>query len=369
MNIKKLVVGIVVLVVLVAVVVFGGKSASPDYLTIGVISVLSGDRAVYGENFKKGIELAKDEYLTAHPDSTIDLVFADDAYDGQKGLEAFKKMRAEGKVDALIVATTPTINALYAEVKKAGLPVLSYGAQTAPEEVDNVFHLFPDPIFSDIALGTVMKNLNASTTESVVAVYTNNDAFVNFYGAFQQAIGADINEFNLNSSMTSETAELRAVASQVAAKNPKYIFMTNYPELGAKFIKEYKTLTKGKLQPTFVFDMTFNPALSDYATVLGDLKVLDGSLVVVPEKVDQNDFVSRFEKKYGEKPGELADYGYDAFGVVVNSAASSAADWVKNMGTLKLKGATGSIQFDEGGRRIPAFSVGEFKGGVIPSGN
>jgi ABC-type branched-subunit amino acid transport system substrate-binding protein len=361
---KKIFAALVVLIIIL-VAVFSLKNSSPKEIKIGVIDVLSGDKASYGQNFKKGMEMAKGEYAAINPSTKITLIYEDDAYDGEKGLAAFKKLRDTDHVDAVVIATTPSANSIYPEAQKSSIPVLSYGSQKQEEKDDALFHLYPDPIFSDVALGTALKALSASTTEDVVGVYTNEETFINFYSAFQGAVGADIEEHGLDGGMTNGS-EIQTIAKQVAQKNPKYIFMSNDPALGAHFIKEYRAALKGKTGATFAFDLTFNHVTADYAALLGDLKVLDGSFVVVPQKIDSTDFTNRFQKTYNEAPGELADYGYDALNILLTSFASKPKEWVGNIKKLQVKGVTGDIRFDPVGRRIPAFNIGQIKNGMIP---
>ncbi len=141
---------------------------------------------------------------------------------------------------------------------------------------------------------------------------------------------------------------MKAMALKVAAQNPKYIFMTNYASLGSQFIKQYLSL--GKPKPIFVFDLTLNHVIGDYEKMLGNLKVLDGSVVVstLPE-------------------GGLADYGYDALAILV-ATEKGQGSWLDRIQGLKLKGVTGDISFDPAGRRIPTISITSITNGKIPSG-
>jgi hypothetical protein len=67
--------------------VFGGvSSGNSANIKIGLMSPLSGEYAVAGENYQKGIELALDEYRVKNPDAHIELVVEDDGFDVKKGI-------------------------------------------------------------------------------------------------------------------------------------------------------------------------------------------------------------------------------------------------------------------------------------------
>jgi ABC-type branched-subunit amino acid transport system substrate-binding protein len=356
MNTKKIaILAIGILIIAGAAAFFSKKSASPSKIKVGVIDVLSGDKTELGINFKKGIEMARDEYVAGHPGSSVELVFEDDAYDAAKGMAAYKKLTATDHVDALIVATSPTINAIYPSAVAGHIPVVTYGTQDVGELKDNVFHIYADPVFADIALGYTLRMQSASSTQDIVGVYTDDQTLVKFYNAFKETLGANINEYPLNLSMKDNPTAIKGIAQKVMAQKPKYVFMTNYANLGSQFIKELRALPGTK--PMLVFDLTLNQSLSEYEKTLGDLKILDGSTVVVPEKVDTKGFESK---------GELADYGYDSLNLLLETKAANAAEWVQNIEKVKTKGVTGSISFDELGRRIPALSIGTFGNGKLP---
>ncbi len=365
MNLKKIL-GIIILAALIIVaVVVSTRNGTPTNIKIGVIDVLSGDKAPMGEDFKRGVELAQEEYAATHSGQKVEVVFADDGYDEGKASVAFKKLVNEDKVDGLIVATSPGINGIYAEATTTDLPIITYGTQTQMPANDNIFQIFPDFSFADQALAVAMKALNASTTQGVVAVYTNDTAIIRLYNAFQDSLDANIDEYALDLSMNQNPDALSVIAEKVLAKKPKYIFITGYANLNGQFVKILQSLPGGKT-PTLVFDYTLNQSLDVFKKELTDLNKLNGSIVISPEKTDVDGFVESFTKKYGAAPGELAAYGYDSFMSLVNTAAANKSGWIKNIQSLKNKGVTGSIVFDDTGRRAPQFSVTNFADGKIP---
>ena len=356
---KKTILVIIGVIIILALIVAISDSSKRNngVIKIGVIDVLSGPYASMGENFQKGIELAQAEY----PDKKIQLVFEDDSFESQKGLSAYKKLMDIDHVDALIVATSPTINVIYPEVSKQNIPVLTYGSQSIDETNDNVFHIYPSSVPVVEALGAYLK----AKDSKVVSVYTNDSTILKFYSGFKQGFGSDIPEFAIDPN----TKDVRTVAAKVLAEKPSYIFMSNFAGIGAQFIKELIDLSGGSLSKkgiTLVFDLTFSEATSEYEKVLGDLKVLDGSIVVSLKAVNADDFTAKYIQKYNDKPGQLADYGFDSLHILMASYDADVSKWITNVGATNITGATGAISFDNVGRRVPIFQITTLKDGKVP---
>lgn len=364
---KKSIWIVIVLVVIIIIASFAGsEKREPQSIKIGVIDVLSGQYSSLGENYQKGIELAKDEYLKAHPDAKIELVYEDDAFEAQKGLSAYNKLMSVDKVDALIIATSPTINTIYPEVSKLPLPIITYGSQSIEEQDDNVFHLYPSSGVVVESIGKYLASTTAGTNKKVISVYTNDATIAKFFNDFKKGFGTTTEEFQLGA----DSKDVRTQATKAFATKPSFVFMSNFAQSGAQFLKELIRLSGGSLQMkdiTPALDLTFTEATSEYEKVLGDLKVLDGSIVVALKQADQDGFNAKYVAKYNNKPGQLADYGYDTFNLMVSAYDPDSTKWITNISGVKMLGATGEISFDGVGRRLPVFRITTLKDGKVPA--
>ncbi len=355
---KNKILSFILIVIIVCVIIginINNSPRTPKYIKVGVIDVLSGDNASLGENFKKGIEIAKEEYINKNKGYKLDLIFEDDGYDKDKALTAFHKLINTDRVNAIIVVSTPAINAISLEASKLSIPIISYGSQKSDNVRGNIFNIFPDSSFADTALGIAMKALNASTTKDVIGVYTYDETLIKFYNSFKESIEANIDEFSLNPNMTD--SDIKSIAIKIKDKSPKYVFMSNYPDLGARLIKEINFISKKDNKPTFVFDLTLNQSLGEYEKILGNLKSLDNSMVVSLKTVPP---------VTSNLSGMLTDYGYDAMNILLKTQSTKNNVWLDNIRNLKTVGVTGDISFDVIGRRIPSLSITNIKDGKIP---
>ena len=148
-------------VVVVIIITLGMWFANTDSKSvakiskIGMITILSGEYATVGENFRNGALLASEEYNIAHPDNKIEFIVEDDGFDSKKALSAYQKLTGIDGIDALINTSTPSIAAIYELVTKLTMPVIQAGEQPVEPTADNVFQILPGNIDAEKVLGAL----------------------------------------------------------------------------------------------------------------------------------------------------------------------------------------------------------------------
>ena len=143
-NKTKLIwISVAVLIVIAISIVFRNVSRLPGELTLGLMLPLSGEYAVAGQNYQKGVELALDQYRKSNPDISIRMVIEDDGFETKKGVSAYRKLMDFDKVDAIMMLSTPVIDAIHTDMIKDGIPVMQLGIQTVGVANDNIFQMSP----------------------------------------------------------------------------------------------------------------------------------------------------------------------------------------------------------------------------------
>jgi ABC-type branched-subunit amino acid transport system substrate-binding protein len=135
------------------------------------------------------------------------------------------------------------------------------------------------------------------------------------------------------------------------------------PQQGAQFLKEYLKVAKGK--PRFFFDTNFQSGFTDYQRIMGDLAVLDGSIVGSMNIPTTDEFKAAYKARFGSDAGFLADIGYDAFNIVATTHDADARLWLKNIKALRMTGASGITEFGPTGNRKPDTKMLVIKGGML----
>jgi ABC-type branched-subunit amino acid transport system substrate-binding protein len=284
------------------------------------------------------------------------LSIEDDGFSGGKGVSAYQKLVNVDKIDGLINVSTPTIDSIYETVTKAGLPVIQGGEQGRVPADDNVFGIYPDSIASERDYGVYMKNKGISHMN---LVYTNIDAMIRFVAAFKEGFQGSTTDFMIDAS----EKDFRTHALKVTASNADAIGLFIFPQQGAQFMKEYLKLAKKKT-PIF-FDTNFVSGSTDYQRIMGDLTVLDGATVGAMKLDTADSFKTAYKTRFGADPGFLADIGYDAFNLLVQSHDSDNTKWISNIKKVTFPGVSGRISFSITGNRTPETLIKTIQAGKL----
>jgi branched-chain amino acid transport system substrate-binding protein len=346
-----------IVIIIIVVIYFGTGSKTPvKGFNVGLISILSGDYAAVGENFKNGVVLANEQYNATHPDAQINLTVEDDGFSGGKGVSAYQKLVNVNKIDALINVSTATIDSIYETVTKTGIPVMQGGEQGSEPTDDTIFGMYPDSIPSEYDYGVYMRNKGITQMN---LVYTNHAGMIRFVESFKKGFQGSTTDFKID---TTEK-DFRAHALKVTVGNPQAVGLFIFPQQGAQFIKEYLKLVKNK--PILFFDTNFVSGFTDYQRLLGDLTVLDGAIVGGMRLESTDAFKAAYKARYNTDAGFLADIGYDAFNILVKSRANDNGTWVSNIKKISFPGASGTIKFGPTGNRLPDTKMMVMQGGKM----
>jgi len=347
---------IVIIVVIIGINVGTRKSTSVKGFNMGLISILSGEYAAVGENFRNGSVLAQEQYNVAHPDAPIKMTIEDDGFSGGKAVSAYQKLVNVDKIDALINVSTASIDAIYDSVTKLGIPVAQGGEQGRVPSDDNVFGIYPDSIASERDYGAYMKN--KGITQMTLA-YTNIDAMLRFVAAFKEGFQGKTTDIIIDSAET----DFRTHALKATSGNPTAIGVFMFPQQGAQFMKEFLKISKSK--PTIFFDTNFVSGYTDYQRIMGDLNVFNGSIVGGMKLEDTQAFKDAYKARYGTDAPFLSDIGYDSFNLLVQTYSPDKATWVANIKKTDFQGVSGEIKFGPTGNRMPETKMMVIQGGKM----
>ncbi len=328
-------------------------------VTIGSISILSGEYAAIGQNISNGMLLAKETWNAEHGDLQFEIISEDDGFDAKKGMSAYQKLMTIDKVMALINTSSPTIDAIYADVSKKDMPVIQFGNQGVEPTDDNVFQLTPGNAPLEIALGNEVTKKYGT---NIALFYGNDSVFSKFASDFKKGYSGTFTEYK--DSVSGE--DPRAIATKIIAQKPSAVVIIATPTSGAKLVKEITSLSKEKIP--FVFDASMQTGINDYIRIIGNKNVLDGSLVMTVESSQNAGFESAYEKRWGAKPGVGSSWGYDGFMALAKGYDKSGKVWTNKLKKINFPGASGEIVFDNSGVLLPAFSLKVLQNGnLVPA--
>jgi len=356
-NYKKIVLGLVVIVLIVIAVVVTGQKDESDSIKIGLISSLTG--LVFGgdnlgQGFANGFTLAHEEYTKANPDKNIQIFIEDDGYDSKKGVSAYQKISSIDKVDAIVNLSSVTMDAIREPLIALDIPVIQVFAESDVLE-DNIYQIYPD----QTAIGILGDIADEKQNKKVLIVHPQIKAYSKFISDFDSKYDGEL----AVEKFSPEEKDLSSVALKVKENNPDGLVVFMGSVQGAQLLKELRNINyKPK---NIYFDIGLQFGVEDYRNVLGDLEFMNGSQSL-HLSVDGNEvFKQKYIARFGGSVPTLAGLGYDTYITMISNYDKNTDKWRKNMNEYKLKGASGDISFSSFGLRPPEWKIATIENGQL----
>ncbi|MES2213380.1 MAG: penicillin-binding protein activator [Patescibacteria group bacterium] len=355
------------IIIFVAIILIGGflfhdKNSNPtngQLLKIGAALPLTGAVASFGDEFKRGAEVAQDELN--QNGQVVQVVFEDTALDPKKAVDAVTKLVYSNNIQALFVSAYSEAAATYQITDQKNIPELVLWDSNPQLEAmgDKVFALGPwTPSSGEVTAEFVYsKGWKKAAIFGYVQEWSQavSEAFKNKF----VSIGGTITDSEFS---TPGATDYRTELSKIIATNPDVVYMTTEDFL--KGVKQLKDLGyKGIIITSDLLDntqITENPGL---------FEGVYGSQTADPEVPETSHFADLYKKKFGEDPKKIlyGAWGYDAVHILykayIDFPDKNITTGLYSMDTYN--GASGSIKFDANGtsKTIPKMFV--VKNGLI----
>jgi branched-chain amino acid transport system substrate-binding protein len=321
-------------------------------IKLGLMVPITGNQAQYGEDMRRGAELALEQLNAAKaiPGATLTLQVEDSKGDPQEAANVAQKFVAEGDITAVVGDFSSTACLAAAPIyQRAGLIMITPVA-SHPDITKTGNYIFRDtPIAAAEcrAVTSWAKQLNFKK----VAVIGRNDDYGRVYGQiFRQqaeAYGATVlgEEY-----IAADTQDLKPLITGMRAKQPQAVFLALFQVEAALLFRQSKEMN---FKPTFMSGAgLFNPQLLTLARSAANGLLLVSTFFPGSDRPQVKAFVAAFKAKYHVVPSKFSAHTYDSVGMVVHAiAAAGSTDRAKVRDALAAtkdyKGITGDISFDK----------------------
>jgi branched-chain amino acid transport system substrate-binding protein len=286
---------------------------------IGCVISASGAAASYGDEVRKGIELALEvETESGDLPGPVSLVFRDDATNPEVGVRAFEELASRERVPFVIGAvSSPVTLALGRACERRGIVLLSPTA-SAPEiseAGDWVFRIHPADGVEAVSMAEFARDQGL---RRVAVIGVEDRTGLRLRDTFADRI-AEVRLELAGVAMFHEgnEEELERAVLAIAALSPEAVYMAAYPREAAQIARRLHELGVGaRLLGTSALGEEFLRS----AGPAGDGAVFPGSTF----EVDDDDpavslFVERYRERYGEDPDSWAAHGYDALRIALRA--------------------------------------------------
>ena len=359
----------VVACALLAFVFMGAENAKGEAIKakIGVISIITGQGAAYGEAITNGIKLARDE-VNAKGEVLIDLKVEDSSGKQEQALAAAQKLINSEKVVSIIGPTLS--NEMFAagpEANASGVPIM--GTSTTAKGITQIGkfvfrNALPESQAIPASVGQAVKKYNI---RKVALLYGNDDAFTKSGFDTMKEVAEKLKlEIVTIQEFQKGQADYKAQLTKITSLKPDAVFCSALYNEGGVILAQAR---KMGLKVPFVGGNGFNsPKVIEIAK-----EAAEGLIVATPWFGEKNDpkvkeFVAKYEKAYGKKPDQFAAQAYDAFYIMTNALkAAGTADRAKLRDALaatkNFQGVLGKFSFDAERDVVMAPNVLIVKGG------
>jgi len=331
------------------------QDSASNELTIGCISILSGEVATYGKETRQGIDLAIEETNNSGilGDKKIKVIYEDSQIDAKIGTQAINKLINIDKVPLIIGAFSSRVTLAISPIAERNQTVLISASATADavkDAGDYIFRIVPP----NKAQGTTAAKfaLDKLDKKTAAVFHVNDEYGVSLAAEFKKAYEEFGGKILFYEGFNPGQKDFRSSIQKIINAKPAFVYFPGQAAETGLILKQSKELGldvpfiggDGSYSPDLI-TIAGNTAENTYYTLMAMGFGVSDSLI--------SNFESNYEAKYNEKPTVYAAYAYEA-GKIVGSVLSEAeytGDSIKEhlYALNNFKGITGYTSFDEYG--------------------
>lgn len=331
-----------------------GNTAEGDTIKIGMIASLNGELKPWGEDSRKGAQLAVDEFNEAGGlnGKKVELLVEDSASKAEQGKSATEKLINQDKVVAMVGEVASGITMPAAQVcQETGVPLVAVGATKVEVTQDKgaVFRACFTDNFQGAAMAKFayedlgLRNMAIMTDKKQPYSTGLSDIFRQAFTQFGgKIVGEEFYE--------SGNIDFKAQLTNLKSNNPDGLFLSGYFNEVGPIARQTRTV--GLNVPLVGGDGWDSKELiqSGGEGILGGY--YSNHYSNLEDRPAVQNFVAAFSKKFGSPPATaMGALGYDAMGVVLDSL--KRADEMNSRSLLKAISETKDFQGVSG-----TFSIG-----------
>ncbi len=363
---------IMIVVSMLALTACGGGDGG-DTIKIAVLAPLSGEVATFGESTRDGIILATEEWNARGGinGKTIELVVEDSQCNAEMALSAANKVIDQDGVNFIIGEVCSSASIPVSEIAMAkGVLQISPTSTNPSVTVDEdgntkslIFRAcFIDPFQGSVAARFALDNLGAQTA----AVFLNqgNDYVRGLAEFFREAFEAGGGEVVVWETYTTEDQDFSAILTNARDANPDVLYLPDY--YSTVNLIAAQAIERGMDAMMMGGDGWDSPDL--------DRSVVEGGFYTNhyspqdPRPIVQ-EFVQKYQQKYGAEPDALAALAYDAANILFQSIEQADSTDPQIVASTMSQGrfsvVSGDITFDAQHNPVKSAVLLQVSGGEI----
>jgi len=348
---------------------------SPDMVRIGSLIPLTGKCRTFGENVRRGIELAVEKINNAGgiDGRKIAVLYEDDHCEASYGIEAINRLLAEGAVSAIIGAVVSPVTLAVAPIAESHKIILISPTSTNTR-LRNAGDYFYRVCPSDAAQGVYLARFAREqlAAKKAAVIYQDNEYGSGLKDSFvEDFLKLDGEIVLIDRFKSIEESDMNGILERVKSKMPDIIFLPAFIHDAPSVLKAARNL--GLNQVFLLGDAANQRELIDKAGNAAE-GVLIAALSFGYGETDTEveDFRQLYINRYGVEPETDAGYAFDAMLVLAEAARLGGGPTrlgiARGMKLIRdFRGVTGLTNFDTNGEVEKPITLRKVENGQFKS--
>lgn len=345
--------------ILLALFVTVPAISSGQTIKVGIELPLTGYGAIYGEDAKRGVEIALEEINSGGgiKGKRVEVVFEDDGGIGKTAVAATQKLITVDKVPVIIGGMMSSAALPAAPLARENKVVFLATISSHPELTSPGGYIYrvhtTDRVNADAAgkfASTVLKFKKAA------GLFASSDYGKSLEKFTRAAFEREGGSWVITEYFAQGSEDLRSQLTKIRSKDPQIIFIAATVKETAQMLRQMVEFRMD--MPVLGSSMLDDPKLMELAGGAAE-KVYYHRVAPAEQggKGREEEFAEKYEARFpGKKPAIAAKYYYDALGIVcraIQIGGETGPEIDRGMKSLKdFPGLTGNITFNEIGDRI-----------------
>ena len=327
----------------------GCSKKEQKVVKIGAVLPLTGPGALWGNNTRKGAELAVEEVSRRWKDKKLILIAEDSKGLAREGVSVIQKLINVDKIDAVLDdAVSSVALAIVPIITKNKLTTISTGS-TNPKLSGASPYFFrlwnsdtEEAVISARFIGETLKYKKG------VIFYILNDYGEGLKQAFEKEFARYNGKIIGKESFKQGAASFREQLLKLKSMNPEFMYLIGYPTEIPRILVEMKKLH-------FDVQVITTAAVQDKSILEQAKDAAEGVIYPYPKPVKTEiteKFIKEYKEKYNELPGSPAAEAYDAIMIFAEAFENVGKNREKirdYVASIEFKGASGYVKFDKNG--------------------
>ncbi len=333
-------------------------------IKIGSIESLSGVAAYYGEENKKGVEIALIEIAKKYNNLNLQIYHDDSLYSAKGGVDAYQNLKNRYGLHAVITHASPVALAIQPLAKTDGILQMAVSASAKKYSSPNDLSFRVSPT-TDEEVKVTADFIKSKKYKKVSILYFNNDVGVSASESLTNELAGSSSAVVTKEAFALDATDYRTHLLKIKQASSDAVYAVGTAAHLSNILKQADEL---KLKVQFLgFRSSEDPLLIKNAGPLAEGFIYTYGFDSQSDTPEIKSFVRSYKTKYNSVPDGYSAEGYEGMMLVASAFDKCRKDYVciqKYLSSLKeYPSIFGLLSFDGNGDVSYPFFLKEVKNG------